>query len=272
MVDHLTSVQRYSNPADVLREELSLADATLFHVHAKRQPLTENNDQKMADLVATWERPIILVGGGVLSAHAADALRQLARRLNAPVFHTLNGKSVFPADHPLHAGLPWMRATSDLVGMESFFSPLLSRADGLLAVGCRFSQATTGNWKMPMPASLLHIDIDPAELGRHYPPALGIHADARLALEALLAKLPEDPRAWSPSQFERRLEAARFRSDSPCRLLTGCHRGGGHYRLACRCCQFPVFVPRILASGWLCQHGLYRAGGARAKVAFRIVL
>jgi len=74
--------------------------------------------------------------------------------------------------------------------MESFFSPLLAQADGMVAVGCRFTQATTGNWSWKPPGSLLHIDVDQAELGRHYPPAVGIRADARLALEALLQHLP----------------------------------------------------------------------------------
>jgi acetolactate synthase I/II/III large subunit len=261
-------------PLDVLREEVSLADATLFHVHPKRQALAETDDQKMADLVATWKRPIILAGGGVLSAHAADALRQVARRLNAPVFHTLNGKSVFPADHPLHAGLPWTRATSDLVGMESFFSPLLARADGLLAVGCRFTQATTGNWKMPMPASLLHIDIDPAELGRHYPPALGIHADARLALEALLAKLPEDPRKpWAIEPVPK--DVWRFpgldliepmRRVLPRDAIVAADITRLAYQMLS---QFPVFVPRtFLHPAGFVSMGYAVPAALGAKVAF----
>jgi acetolactate synthase-1/2/3 large subunit len=82
--------------------------------------------------------------------------------------------------------------------MESFFSPVLAQSDGMLAVGCRFTQATTGNWTWKPPDSLLHIDIDQAELGRHYSPALGICADARSALEVLLEHLPAEPRVpWA---------------------------------------------------------------------------
>lgn len=185
-------------PLDVLRTEVHPTGTTLFHVPAKRALPADDAGSKMAELVASWKKPVILAGGGVLSAHATDILWLVAKRLNAPVFHTLNGKSCFPADHPLSAGLPWTRATSDLLGMESFFSPLLAQADGLLAVGCRFTQATTGNWAWKAPASLLHIDVDPAELGRHYPPAVGIRADARLALEALLTQLPSEPRVpWA---------------------------------------------------------------------------
>ncbi len=261
-------------PLDVLREEMSIADATLFHVHPKRQPLAENDDQKMADLVATWERPVILAGGGVLSAHAAELLRQIARRLNAPVFHTLNGKSVFPADHPLHAGLPWTRATSDLVGMESFFSPLLAQADGLLAVGCRFTQATTGNWKMPVPASLLHIDIDPAELGRHYRPALGVAVDARLALEALLAKLPEDQRVpWATGPVPKdvwRLPGIDLIGPMRRLLPRDAIVAADITRLAYQMLsQFPVFAPRtFLHPAGFVSMGYAVPAALGAKVAF----
>src|SRR5207249_2304635 len=121
-------------------------------------------------------------------------LLQLAERLGAPVFHTLNGKSAFPGDHPLAARLPWHRATSDLSNMEQFLSPLFAQADGLLAVGCRFTQATTGSWALRLPVSVAQIDVDAEEIGRHYAVTMGIHADAREALRALLELLPSTPR------------------------------------------------------------------------------
>jgi acetolactate synthase-1/2/3 large subunit len=107
------------------------------------------------------------------------------------------GKCTLPSNHPLAAGMPWNRATSDLSAMEQFFSPLFAEADGVLAVGCRFTQLTTGTWTLKLP-TLAQIDIDAEELGRHYPLGLGIHADARLALEQLLKRLPAVPRtAWT---------------------------------------------------------------------------
>jgi thiamine pyrophosphate-dependent acetolactate synthase large subunit-like protein len=74
--------------------------------------------------------------------------------------------------------------------MASFFSPLLGEADGLLAVGCRFTQLTTGSWSMPRPPALAQVDIDPEEIGRHYPVTAGIQADAGETLRALLEALP----------------------------------------------------------------------------------
>ena len=148
----------------------------------------------LAKLVSGWHRPLLLIGGGVTTAGAESAVASLADCLGAPVFHTFMGKSALSADHPLKAGLPWYRATSDLTDMASQFSPLFAQADGLLAIGCRFTQAATGSWALKPPPSLVQIDIDPAELGRHYPVAPGLCADARLAVEALLGALPSTKR------------------------------------------------------------------------------
>jgi acetolactate synthase-1/2/3 large subunit len=145
-----------------------------------------------------WRKPLLLVGGGAIAAGAGALLVRLAEQLGAPVFHTFMGKSAFPDDHSLAAGLPWSQATSDLTNMEEFMSPLFAQADGLLAIGCRFTQSCTGSWALRPPAALAQIDIDPAEIGRHYPVTLGITADASATLRALLDRLPAAPRpAWT---------------------------------------------------------------------------
>jgi acetolactate synthase-1/2/3 large subunit len=153
--------------------------------------------ERLARFLTGWRRPLLLAGGGVVSANAEEALRQLAERLSAPVFHTGSGKCAFPTNHPLSAGLPWRRGTSDLSGMAEQFSPLFGQADGLLAIGCRFSQLTTGSWTL-RPPPLVQIDVDPAEIGRHYRVEAGIVADARMALEGLLDALSAGARApWT---------------------------------------------------------------------------
>jgi acetolactate synthase-1/2/3 large subunit len=140
---------------------------------------------------------LILAGGGVVSAGAEALLARLAERLGAPVLHTANGKCALPAGHPLHAGLPWHRATSDLTGMADFFSPLLAQADGLLALGCRFTQLATGTWSL-RPPPLAQVDVDPQEIGRHYPVQVGVRADVAAALRALLDVLPAQARTgWA---------------------------------------------------------------------------
>jgi thiamine pyrophosphate-dependent acetolactate synthase large subunit-like protein len=150
--------------------------------------------ERLAGLLAGWRRPVILAGGGVVSAGAEALLVEVAERLGAPVFITAMGKCAIPSSHPLAAGLPWHKATSDLTNMASFFSPLLHEADGLLAVGCRFTQLVTGSWSMPRPPALAQVDIDAEEIGRHYPVTVGIQADARETLRALLEALPAAPR------------------------------------------------------------------------------
>jgi acetolactate synthase-1/2/3 large subunit len=163
-------------------------------------PLPPKSEDRKAllDLVNSWRKPLILAGGGVIAARASSVLAELATRLGAPVFHTAMGKGAIPGDHCLCAGIPWFRATSDLSDMGSFFSPLLREADGLLAVGCRFSQLCTGGWTMPIPKAIAQIDVDPAELGWHYPVALGVQADAHVTLRSLLNDLePGNRPGWA---------------------------------------------------------------------------
>ena len=169
-------------PIDVLRAEVP---DVLPSLPPPSQPAAPSSGdvESMAALIASWQRPLVLAGGG--SAGASSQLLRLATLLGAPVFHTGNGKGVFPSSHPLHAGLPWVRATSDLSGMAGNFSPLFDQADGLLAVGCRFSQLTTGSWSLKVPASLAHVDVDPEEIGRHHPVSRALVCDAALGLGAL---------------------------------------------------------------------------------------
>jgi acetolactate synthase-1/2/3 large subunit len=168
----------------------------------RQQPATLGPSQKdvdaLARLVASWRKPLILAGGGVITAGATGELRELANRLGAPIFNSLMGKCALPTDHPLAAGMPWRQSTSDTSDMASRISPLFTEADGLLALGCRFGQIITGSWAMRPPASIAQVDIDASEFGRHYPVTLGVRADVREAVQALLRLLPPTPRTpWA---------------------------------------------------------------------------
>lgn len=216
-IDLAMAAMTSSRPGPVLLEiPLDLLRAEPAHLNFPTQPTMisapsarPGEIESLAELVQGWHKPLILAGGGVIAAGAESALAQVAERLGAPVFHTLMGKGVIPADHLLAAELPWFQATSDLTDMGSFLSPLFKEADGLLAVGCRFSQVSTANWKLPMPPALAHIDVDRSEIGRHYPVTLGINADAKHALTRLLETLPTNMRRpWagpSPSRRQWRL-------------------------------------------------------------------
>src|SRR5262245_2603143 len=185
-------------PVDVLRSDVPFGELPALPTPLPPPSPTAGELRELVALVSGWRRPLILAGGGVISAGAEEALTRLAARLGAPVFHSPNGKGAIPGRHPHCAGLPWYRATSDLSNMSELFSSLLRKADGLLAVGCRFSQLTTGTWTMPLPPQLVHVDVDRAEIGRHYPPTLAVVADARVTLAALLDTLPAADRApWA---------------------------------------------------------------------------
>jgi acetolactate synthase-1/2/3 large subunit len=261
-------------PVDVLRAEHPHVPAP--PLPAASQPLAAAPQQAaaLAALMEGWRKPLLLAGGGVLSAGAAPYLLQLAERIGAPVFHTLNGKSAFPSDHPLAARLPWHRATSDLSNMEQFLSPLFAEADGLLAIGCRFTQATTGNWTLRLPRSAAQIDIDAEEIGRHYPVRLGIHGDARESLRALLELLPPGRRKpWAtllPPREPTRLPGVDLlgplRRVLPRNAILAADITRLSYILLA---EFPVYEPRTFLhpAGFVSMgYGLPAALGA--KVAF----
>ena len=145
--------------------------------------------RRAADVLASAERPLILAGGGAVGA--SRELLALARALGAPVLTTVMGKGVLPETHPLAAGLTWRDITPDLLDMGPLFSPHLARADALLAVGCRFTQLATGNWAMPVPARLVHLDVDPAVIDRSYATTVGIVADAGEGLRAIRRAVQE---------------------------------------------------------------------------------
>ena len=127
--------------------------------------------------------PLMYVGGGILLADAADEMRELAEHLSLPVAHTLMGKGALPDDHPLILGMTGFWGTK-------FINDKCKGADWILGLGTRFSEADCSSWEteytfsMP-PTKLIHIDIDPAEIGRNYPVAIGAVADLKEALKVL---------------------------------------------------------------------------------------
>jgi thiamine pyrophosphate-dependent acetolactate synthase large subunit-like protein len=183
-------------PVDVMASAAPVRDSAPL---PSAGSLTFPETMDLLRLLQSWKQPLLIAGGGVVTAGAEAELVQVAERLGAPVFHTFLGKGAIPSLHPLCAGTPWQESTSDASDMASRISPLFAQADGLLAIGCRFTQVITGSWALKPPAALAQIDIDPEEIGRHYPVTLGLVADARLALGALLPMLPATARTpWAP--------------------------------------------------------------------------
>ncbi len=135
------------------------------------------------NLILKSERPLIMAGGGVILSGASPELVELAELTGAPVVTTLQGKGSIPEDHPLCLGMLGMhgRMVANLA---------VSECDLLLAVGVRFSDRSTGDVKHFAPrARIIHIDIDPVELGKIVRPEVVIRADAKRALRAIIQAL-----------------------------------------------------------------------------------
>jgi acetolactate synthase-1/2/3 large subunit len=135
---------------------------------------------KAAKLINQAERPVILAGHGVLISHAYQELRQLAEKAQIPVITTLLGISSFPTDHYLNAGMPGMH------GM-AYASLAVDSADLVIALGMRFDDRVTGRLRDFAPnAKVVHVDIDPSELGKNVKANAPVLGDLRCVLRQLL--------------------------------------------------------------------------------------
>ena len=148
--------------------------------------------QLIVETLAEASNPVLYAGGGVTTTMAEGApelLTELAELLEVPVAHTLMGKGCLPDGHPLLAG------QTGFWGMP-VANQLCREADVMLAIGTRLAEANSSSWdtrftfQIP-PTKLMHIDIDPAEIGRNYQTSIGAVADSRLALEQLVAAARE---------------------------------------------------------------------------------
>jgi acetolactate synthase-1/2/3 large subunit len=149
-----------------------------------------------AALVSEAERPVIYAGGGILKSGAAEALRELVELTGIPVVTTLMARGCFPDSHPLCLGMPGMHGNYTAVTS-------MQKADLLIALGSRFDDRVTGRVSAFAPgAKVVHVDIDKAEVGKVRRPEVGIVADCRLAVEALVEALrasgPVDTRRLGP--------------------------------------------------------------------------
>ncbi len=142
---------------------------------------------KAVDMLLNAERPVIIVGQGVRYGGACDELLRLAERLQIPVAASASGLGAVNANHPLAVGLVAR-------GGHYQANHATRQADVLLALGVRFDDRTSSSWipgysfTIP-PTKLIHVDIDPEEIGRNYPVALGLMADVRTFLRQILGEL-----------------------------------------------------------------------------------
>ena len=153
----------------------------------------------MAGKLKKATRRVIVAGGGVIAAGASAALVALAEKLDCPVLTSVDGRGSIPEDHPLCVGNYYNSA-----GMYQ----AIGDADVTLAIGTRFAVGVDGQFaRQTPPGELLQIDIDPAMIGRTHRAHVGVQADARLAIEALLSRL--DDVSGNDAQFNDKIWTSR---------------------------------------------------------------
>ncbi|MEB2326006.1 MAG: thiamine pyrophosphate-binding protein [Pseudomonas sp.] len=155
--------------------------------------------RQAARLLVDARKPGLFLGWGAMGAQAE--LIQLAELLAAPVCTTLQGLSAFPATHPLHVGM----------GFGDYAVPAAANAfagcDCLLAVGTRFAEIPTGSYSMPVPAKLIHLDINPQVFGANYPARIALAGAAEQLIPALLAEVRAMRSAPPRSELAQRIAA-----------------------------------------------------------------
>jgi acetolactate synthase-1/2/3 large subunit len=135
------------------------------------------------ELILAAERPVLYAGGGVIRADAADELRALAELANLPTVTTLMARGAIPDSHPLALGMPGMHGNYTAI-------TAMQKADLLITIGARFDDRVTGDPKAFAPlAKVIHVDVDPAEIGKVRNPDVPIVGDAKAVLGQLLATL-----------------------------------------------------------------------------------
>ncbi|MFH1327919.1 MAG: biosynthetic-type acetolactate synthase large subunit [Candidatus Bathyarchaeota archaeon] len=158
--------------------------------------------RKASKLLRDAERPMILVGGGAKISGASQEIETLAELLKAPVSMTLMGKGCLHENHPLFVGM---------VGMHGrpYTNHLINEADVILAVGCRFSDRTTCSINdFAKNADIIHIDIDPSEIGKNVDIDIPIVGDAKRVLKTIINNIPNSSRK-DTSKWTERIEKLR---------------------------------------------------------------
>jgi acetolactate synthase I/II/III large subunit len=161
-------------------------------LNASRSGAAPEQVASSLEMILAAKRPAFFVGHGVILSEASGEFTELARALNIPVIASPNGFGAIDMEHPLSLGF---------IGRNGAYpaNEAGRRADLVIAIGARFDDRSASSWlpgyswNFP-PCKLIHVDVDPDEIGRNYPPDLGILADARTYLRQLLAEVERSPR------------------------------------------------------------------------------
>ncbi|NMG74704.1 thiamine pyrophosphate-binding protein [Aromatoleum diolicum] len=281
-------------PMDMFSKEIDVSLFTRLRHHTKalqKPSIDDVTAKKIVQALVDAKNPVIYAGGGVILADAAEELKAFADHLSLPVAHSLMGKGVLPDDHEL------------VLGMTGFWGTQLvndkcRNADWIIGLGTRFAEADCSSWENEFtfsfpPTKLIHIDIDPAEIGRNYPAEIGVVTDLKQAL-VVLNRVAREMLPKGRKNDALRAEIAAFREQfvagnqkfvqddcfpmMPERILSvvrevlprdafittdvGWNKNGVGQ-------QFPIYTPgSILTPGGYCTMGFGAPAALGAKLAF----
>ena len=174
-------------PKDIANTRVEYEEAPPVDLPGYAPPASPDREAiaRSVELIRTAERPVFYVGGGVIKADASAALAALVEATGIPVVTTLMARGAFPDSDRRCLGMPGMHGAYAAV-------TAFQRSDLLVSLGARFDDRVTGKVSAFAPAAqVIHVDIDPAEIGKVRRPDVAVVADCRLAIEALVAALGE---------------------------------------------------------------------------------
>lgn len=174
-------------PSDVFQQEYAdlnteiYIDKTFSSYPAHRFVPEFNMIREASKLIKRAHQPVMLIGGGAIISGAMDVVKEFAEKYQIPLVYTITGKGILADDHPLNMGVAGIFA--NVPSAET----ALREADLVFIIGSKNSQSTTFGWTLPTPnQKVIHLDIDPAEVGTIFRTDIGLVGDAKLGLTSLL--------------------------------------------------------------------------------------
>ncbi|MBO6899999.1 MAG: hypothetical protein JJ864_01520 [Rhizobiaceae bacterium] len=177
-------------PTDVMAQSVEsgeiIGDERYTHAPATRSRPPLDDIASAATLLKSAKRPILVAGGGSMISGAAREIVSLAEKLNAPLATTMTGRGTVADDHPLSVG-PLGTSTGGRLGRGRVANEMLAQADVALLMGTRTGQICYSDWTLPGPnTKVIHLDIDPVEVGRNFDTAIALVGDVRETLRDLI--------------------------------------------------------------------------------------
>jgi tartronate-semialdehyde synthase len=173
-------------------------------LHFEKPAPRPNAVRQAVEMILEAERPVLMPGGGVIIADAAQELVELAEYLQVPVSPTYMGKGAIPEDHPLYMGIVGLQT------QQRYANQLFLESDLVVGIGNRWAERHTGDLDVYRGnRKFVHVDIDPGQIGRVFPPDLAVPSDAKLALHAMINVARDMTPKREPSAWVERVEELR---------------------------------------------------------------